>query len=104
MVKKSLLISDDWMEVYKTVKQREFSSSPVVKTLHFHCRGTGSVPGQGTKIPRDVWWGQKKEKKKVVKQSMTVVSYGETTTPEMGEERKETKKKREERRKTGFTI
>ena len=22
----------------------------MVKTLHFHCRGTGPIPGQGTKI------------------------------------------------------
>ena len=28
----------------------DFSGSPVVKTLHFHCRGMGSIPGQGTKI------------------------------------------------------
>ena len=27
------------------------TSSPVVKTLHFHCRGTGLISGQGTKMP-----------------------------------------------------
>ena len=27
-------------------------------------RGTGSLPGRGTKIPQDVWRGRKKEKEK----------------------------------------
>ena len=27
----------------------DFSGSPVVKTLHFHCRGMGSIPGQETR-------------------------------------------------------
>ena len=27
--------------------------SPMVRTLHFHCKGVGSIPGQGTKIPQD---------------------------------------------------
>ena len=27
----------------------------MVKTLHFHCRVTGSVPGQVTKIPQAAW-------------------------------------------------
>uniref|UniRef100_A0A8C6ATE7 Thymosin beta-10 n=1 Tax=Monodon monoceros TaxID=40151 RepID=A0A8C6ATE7_MONMO len=25
----------------------DFSISPAVKTLHFHCRGAGSMPGRG---------------------------------------------------------
>ena len=29
---------------------RDFSGSPVVKTLHSQCRGMGLIPGQGTKI------------------------------------------------------
>ena len=33
--------------------------SPVDKTQHFHCRDTGSVPGQRTKIPQAAWYGQK---------------------------------------------
>ena len=28
----------------------DFPGGPVGKTPHFHCRGTGSIPGQGTKI------------------------------------------------------
>ena len=30
---------------------RDFPGSPVIQTLCFHCRGKGSIPGQGTKIP-----------------------------------------------------
>ena len=30
---------------------RDFAGSPVVKTLHSSARGTGLIPGQGTKIP-----------------------------------------------------
>ena len=30
---------------------REFPGGPVVRTRRFHCRGPGSIPGQGTKIP-----------------------------------------------------
>ena len=39
---------------------RDFPGSPVVKTLYFRCRG--SVPGQGTKIPRAASWSQKKKR------------------------------------------
>ena len=34
--------------------------SPMIKTLHFHCRGMGSIPGKGTKIPWAKRHGQKK--------------------------------------------
>ena len=30
----------------------KFPSSRVVRTLHFHYRGSGSIPSQGTKIPQ----------------------------------------------------
>ena len=30
---------------------RDFPGSPVVKNLRLHCRGPGSVPGEGTKTP-----------------------------------------------------
>ena len=29
----------------------DFPLSPVVKMPHFHCGGSGSIPGQGTKSP-----------------------------------------------------
>ena len=32
----------------------DFFDSPVVKTPCFHCRGTGSIPGWGAKIPLTV--------------------------------------------------
>ena len=41
----------------------DFPGGPVVKTLHFHCRGQGSIPGWGTKIPHDtVAWPKQKQK------------------------------------------
>ena len=44
--------------------QWEFSSSPVVKTLHFQCMECGFSPGQGTKIPHATWQSQKTDKKR----------------------------------------
>jgi len=41
----------------------DFPGGPVVKTLHFHCRGHrfGPLfPGQGTKIPLASWHKKKK--------------------------------------------
>ena len=34
----------------KIIFPHDFPGSPVVKTLHFHCRGMSSIPGRGTKI------------------------------------------------------
>ena len=34
----------------------------MVKTLCCQCRGTGSIPGQGTKISHSMWCGQKTKK------------------------------------------
>ena len=45
----------------------EFPGGPAVRTWHFHCCGLGSIPGQGTRIPKAVlWWDQtnKQTKKK----------------------------------------
>ena len=47
--------------------QEDFFGCPVFKTLHFSAGHTGSIPGQGTKIPcgtvktkcRAMWYGQK---------------------------------------------
>ena len=38
---------------------REFPGGLVVRTQCFHCKGPGSIPGQGTKILQAVWTGQK---------------------------------------------
>ena len=43
---------------------RDFSGSPVVKTLRFQCRGLGSIPGPGTKIPHVTELGPGKTKNK----------------------------------------
>ena len=32
-------------------KKRDFPGGPVVKNLPYNAGGTGSIPGQGTKIP-----------------------------------------------------
>ena len=37
---------------------------PVVKAPRFHCRGRGSIPGRGTKIPYATWPRKTKKKKK----------------------------------------
>ena len=40
----------------------EFSGSPVVRTPLFHCRGPGSILGQGTKILKAMQCGQKRSR------------------------------------------
>ena len=45
----------------------EIPGSPVVRTSHFHCRGSGSIPGWGAKIPSRQK-GKKKKKTNSVKQ------------------------------------
>ena len=40
-----------------------FPGCPVVKTLHFHCRGMSLTPGQGTKILHATQPKKKKRKK-----------------------------------------
>ena len=55
---------------------REFTGSPEVRTLCFHCRGSlvrsgGLIPGHRTKIPQTVWCSQKKKEKK---ENVTYVS------------------------------
>ena len=36
---------------FKTRSLWDFPGGPGVKMLHFQCRGVGSIPGWGTKIP-----------------------------------------------------
>ena len=49
---------------YKKKKKGEFPGGPVVRTWRFHCRGPGSIPGQGTKIQQATQHGQKKERER----------------------------------------
>ena len=42
-------------------KWMDFPGGPVVKTLHFHCRGHEFDPGWRTKIPQATQCGQKKK-------------------------------------------
>ena len=39
---------------------------PVVRTPHSHFQEPGSVPGQGTTIPKAMWHYQKKKKRKII--------------------------------------
>ena len=39
----------------RMTKIREFPGGPEVRTWHFHFSGPGSIPVQGTKIPKTVW-------------------------------------------------
>ena len=43
----------------------ELSDGVVVRIPGFHCRGLGSIPGQGTEMPQAERGGQKKKKKEV---------------------------------------
>ena len=49
----------------------DFPGSPVVKTPCFHFKGTGSIPGWGTKILHATWHSHKKENKQTNKQKTT---------------------------------
>ena len=40
----------------------DFPGGPVFETLCFYCRGHGSIPGWGIKIPHAMQRGQKKTK------------------------------------------
>ena len=51
------------ISLFKTL--REFPGGLVVRIWHFHHRGWGSAPGQGTEILQAAWCCQKKKKKKL---------------------------------------
>ena len=46
---------------------QDFPGNPMVKTPSFCCRGEGSIPGKGTKIPHAEKGGQKVKKKSTIK-------------------------------------
>ena len=41
----------------------DFFGGPRVRARHFYCHGTGSILGQGTKIPQATWCKKQKRKK-----------------------------------------
>ena len=45
--------------IHVKIKCRDFPGSPVVKTPGPNAGGTGSIPGQGSKIPHATQHGQK---------------------------------------------
>ena len=49
--------------IYAYIKvYRDFPGGPVVKILHFQCRSTSLIPGQGIKILNATWHGLKIKK------------------------------------------
>ena len=52
----------------------EFPGGPVVRTQHFHCPGSGSIPGRGTKIPK-----AERGTAKIMKQDMFFTMVYNTT-------------------------
>jgi len=44
----------------------DFSGGPVVRTLCFHSRDLGLIPGEGTKIPKLYGVAKKKKKKMLI--------------------------------------
>ena len=60
---KVVLLYDLSVPEVRVVQRANFSGGPVVGTPHTSIagivRGTGLIPGQGTKISRAMWHGQK---------------------------------------------
>ena len=50
------------LSIYRESLFWEFPGGPVVKTQYLHCCDPGSIPGQGTKIPKTVQCSKKKKK------------------------------------------
>ena len=55
---------------------REFPGGPVVRTWNFHCRGLGSIPAWGTKIPQAMGYGLNKEINKKTKGDANIYNQG----------------------------
>ena len=49
----------------KKKKKSDSSGGPGAKMPCFQCRGPGSIPGQGIRIPHAMGHGQKEEKEKI---------------------------------------
>ena len=53
-------LSPKMVELQLKWQQWGFAGGPVVKTLSYHCRGTGSLTDQGSKLPHATWHSQNK--------------------------------------------
>ena len=65
----SITCSDSYaLWVVKRVLQgyKDFSGGTVIRTLNFHWRGMGSIPGQATKIPQATQQNQRKKEKETI--------------------------------------
>ena len=54
---------------------KKFPGSLVVRTWFFHFRGSGLIPGQGTKILQATWWGQKTNRNETQNLNFEMISY-----------------------------
>ena len=61
---------------FKIISFRESPGGPVVRTLHFHCRGPGFHPCQGIKIPQAARCGQQNKTKQKFPFEFTVILLG----------------------------
>ena len=63
------------MHEFKKNSQRDFPSSPVVRTPHCRCQGPGFDPWSGNKDPtrRAAWPKEKKRKKRKEKYSQQTI-------------------------------
>ena len=75
-----------WVDIIQSteglqrLKIRLRGTSLVAQWLRFHAPnagGTGSIPGWGTKIPHNVWWGQQQQQK-LGKEKKILLSLPET--------------------------
>ena len=53
-------------EFFQNTGSGDFPSSPVIRTLHFHCKGCEFNPWTGNNILHTVWHGQNKHTKEAI--------------------------------------
>ena len=61
--------------------ETEFPGGPVVRTLHFHCQGLGSIPGWGTKILQALKHNQKQKARSPKQPEGHIAKHQDLTKP-----------------------
>ena len=72
-------------EHIKDENSQVLPDSPVLRTQHFHCRGLGSTPGQGTKILEATQRSQEKENKNSLYLDPCLITGGMIHAPNQGQ-------------------